>query len=67
MASPRGFARHQTASSACGGILQPGERIERVVLFGSYARGDARADSDYDVLVFLNDFDVAGRHASANG
>ena len=32
-----------------------GERIERVVLFGSRARGDARADSDYDVAVFLKD------------
>ncbi|HEY5048037.1 MAG TPA: nucleotidyltransferase domain-containing protein [Rhizomicrobium sp.] len=30
-----------------------GERIERVVLFGSRARGDARADSDYDIAVFL--------------
>ncbi|MBF0563487.1 MAG: nucleotidyltransferase domain-containing protein, partial [Alphaproteobacteria bacterium] len=30
-----------------------GERIERVVLFGSRARGDARSDSDYDVAVFL--------------
>jgi predicted nucleotidyltransferase len=30
-----------------------GERIERVVLFGSRARGDAHADSDYDVAVFL--------------
>jgi uncharacterized protein len=28
-----------------------GERIERVVLFGSRARGDARPDSDYDVAV----------------
>jgi predicted nucleotidyltransferase len=32
-----------------------GERIERVVLFGSRARGDARADSDYDVAVFLKE------------
>jgi predicted nucleotidyltransferase len=32
-----------------------GERIERVVLYGSRARGDARADSDYDVAVFLSD------------
>ena len=32
-----------------------GERLERVVLFGSRARGDARADSDYDVAVFLRD------------
>jgi predicted nucleotidyltransferase len=32
-----------------------GDRIERVVLFGSRARGDAREDSDYDVAVFLED------------
>jgi uncharacterized protein len=30
-----------------------GERLERVVLFGSRARGDAHAGSDYDVAVFL--------------
>jgi uncharacterized protein len=29
--------------------------VERVVLFGSRARGDARPDSDYDVAVFLHD------------
>jgi uncharacterized protein len=33
-----------------------GDRIERVVLFGSRARGDARTDSDYDVAVFLKGF-----------
>jgi predicted nucleotidyltransferase len=33
-----------------------GERIERVVLFGSRARGDARTDSDYDLAVFIKDF-----------
>jgi predicted nucleotidyltransferase len=32
-----------------------GDRIERVVLFGSRARGDAHADSDYDVAVFLKE------------
>jgi uncharacterized protein len=32
-----------------------GDRIERVVLFGSRARGDASKDSDYDVAVFLRD------------
>jgi uncharacterized protein len=32
-----------------------GARIERVVLYGSRARGDARPDSDYDVAVFLTD------------
>src|SRR5580658_8188138 len=33
-----------------------GDRIERVVLYGSRARGDARPDSDYDVAVFLKNF-----------
>jgi len=30
-----------------------GERLHAVVLFGSEARGDARPDSDIDVLVVL--------------
>jgi predicted nucleotidyltransferase len=30
-----------------------GPRIERLVLYGSRARGDARPDSDYDIAVFL--------------
>ena len=30
-----------------------GDRLERVVLFGSRARGDHRADSDYDIAVFI--------------
>ena len=33
-----------------------GDRLERVVLYGSRARGDAREDSDYDVAVFLRDY-----------
>jgi predicted nucleotidyltransferase len=32
-----------------------GKRLERVVLYGCRARGDAHADSDYDVAVFLHD------------
>lgn len=32
-----------------------GNRLERAVLYGSRARGDARPDSDYDVAVFLRD------------
>jgi uncharacterized protein len=32
-----------------------GKKIERVLLFGSRARGDAGPDSDYDVAVFLNE------------
>jgi predicted nucleotidyltransferase len=30
-----------------------GDKIDRVLLFGSRARGDAHAESDYDVAVFL--------------
>ena len=33
-----------------------GDNLERVVLFGSRARGDARPDSDYDVAIFLKEF-----------
>jgi predicted nucleotidyltransferase len=32
-----------------------GDRIERVVLYGSRARGDFHEDSDYDIAVFLHD------------
>jgi predicted nucleotidyltransferase len=32
-----------------------GDRLERVVQFGSRARGDAGEDSDYDIAVFLKD------------
>jgi predicted nucleotidyltransferase len=46
------IARFRTAlDSTFGG------RIERVVLYGSRARGDAGSDSDYDVAVFLRDMD----------
>ena len=41
-----------------------GDRLERVVLFGSRARGDAHAESDYDVAVFLRD--MADRFAEMN-
>jgi predicted nucleotidyltransferase len=32
-----------------------GGRLERAVLFGSRARGDARPDSDYDVALFIHE------------
>jgi predicted nucleotidyltransferase len=32
-----------------------GNRLERVVLFGSRARGDFQPDSDYDIAVFIRD------------
>jgi len=41
-----------------------GAGLERVVLFGSGARGDTRPDSDYDVAVFLKDYGGFGREAA---
>ena len=32
-----------------------GERLERVVLFGSRARGDFRPDPDYDIAMFIRE------------
>lgn len=32
-----------------------GERVEKIILYGSQARGDARDDSDIDVLIVLKD------------
>lgn len=31
-----------------------GEKIERIVLYGSYARGDFNLESDIDILILLN-------------
>ena len=30
-----------------------GVDVDRIILFGSRARGDAREDSDYDILVVI--------------
>ncbi len=32
-----------------------GDRLERIVLYGSRARGDHHPDSDYDIAVFIRD------------
>jgi predicted nucleotidyltransferase len=37
-----------------------GNHLERMVPFGSRARGDAHVESDYDVAVFLRDMDNRG-------
>jgi predicted nucleotidyltransferase len=50
LASDPVLARYRGAVEAAFGT-----RIERIVLFGSRARGDARPDSDYDVALFLTD------------
>lgn len=42
-----------------------GERLEKVILFGSRARGDHREDSDYDIMVIgkFTDTDIVERTA----
>jgi len=42
-------------------------RPERIYLFGSRARGDARPDSDYDVLVVVSDSAAEERRRSHLG
>ena len=37
-----------------------GDTIERIVLFGSRARGDAKPGSDYDIAVFLKEMEQFG-------
>ena len=32
-----------------------GERLDHIILYGSRARGDARDDSDIDILIVLKD------------
>jgi len=39
-----------------------GDRLLAVVLFGSRARGDAKAESDWDMLIIARD--LSGRHLS---
>jgi len=43
-----------------------GDRLRGVVLYGSEARGQAREDSDIDLLVLLADPIVYGRDLEAN-
>jgi predicted nucleotidyltransferase len=38
-----------------------GDRLKDIILYGSYARGDARDESDIDVMVVLRDTVTPGR------
>ena len=42
-----------------------GERLTDIILFGSYARGDAHAGSDIDVMVVLRGEVTPGREIDA--
>ena len=49
--NPREEAILTRFRTAVGDIY--GDRLERVVLYGSRARGDHHPDSDYDIAVFI--------------
>ena len=39
-----------------------GDRLSKIILFGSYARGEANEDSDVDLMLLLNDDDVSSNN-----
>ncbi|MEW5982983.1 MAG: nucleotidyltransferase domain-containing protein [Acidobacteriota bacterium] len=54
----------ETLNAFVSGVRQRfGRRLVSIRLFGSYARGDATADSDFDCLVLLDRVDPADDRA----
>ncbi len=43
-----------------------GERLSKIILYGSYARGDFHAESDIDFMVLLNDDSVRASKEALN-
>ena len=39
-----------------------GDRLDKIILYGSRARGDNREDSDFDFIVLLNDLEISSFH-----
>jgi predicted nucleotidyltransferase len=44
-----------------------GERLKGVYLYGSYARGEERNDSDMDVMIVLENYDSYGKEIDRTG
>src|SRR6266508_4729294 len=44
-----------------------GERLKAVYLYGSYARGEARTDSDIDVMIVLKNYRSYGKEIDRTG
>jgi uncharacterized protein len=56
------FITHHEPRACPGQDVDAARRSERVILFGSRARGDHDADSDWDLCVLLNDDIPPGRY-----
>ncbi len=51
---------HATIDEICGEIvefLSHHINVDRIILFGSYAKGDFRKESDFDIAVISQDFE----------
>jgi predicted nucleotidyltransferase len=44
-----------------------GDKLKAVYLYGSYARGNARSDSDLDVMLVLDNYDSYGKEIDRTG
>ena len=46
-----------------------GERVKSVILYGSYARGDFKADSDIDIMILVDmaDTEIENTVSSCHG
>ena len=44
-----------------------GDKLKAVYLYGSYARGNAKSDSDIDVMIVLRDYRSYGKEIDRTG
>jgi predicted nucleotidyltransferase len=44
-----------------------GDRLKGVYIYGSYARGEERPDSDMDVMIVLDDYESYGKEIDRTG
>jgi predicted nucleotidyltransferase len=44
-----------------------GDRLKGVYIYGSYARGQERSDSDIDVMIVLDDYQSYGKEIDRTG
>ena len=44
-----------------------GDRLKGVYIYGSYARGEERSDSDIDVMIVLDDYQSYGQEIDRTG